>query len=167
VGEKEMILLHDWVDWTNSGVGIAGLVLTFGAIWQATGAKTAACQAEKSVQSHHAETDFSTLVRMAKDLHGYVENGQLPEAKVRTTDLRTELSSSLERHKPFLGRRHKQLVEQQVSLKIIADGLNKETKTISHEERIRLLELTGAILEELAGQCGDLGSTVERSASYE
>ena len=43
------MILHDMFDWTNSGVGAAGLVLTVGAIWQATGAKKAAEDAREAV----------------------------------------------------------------------------------------------------------------------
>jgi hypothetical protein len=167
VGVEKVMPLPDWVDWTNTGVGVGGLLLTLGALFQAKGAKEAANKAEKSVQSHHAETDFAVLMRMAKELHGYIESGQLAEARVRTTDLRTELSTALERHKKFLKDNWKPLKEQQYSLTLAANLLNRRAEELSAKERTSLLESTGAILEVLAGQCGELGSTVERSTSYE
>jgi hypothetical protein len=33
------MILRDWFDWTNSGIGVAGLALTVGAVFQATGGK--------------------------------------------------------------------------------------------------------------------------------
>jgi hypothetical protein len=36
------MILHDLFDWSSSGIGAAGLMLTAGALWQATGAKKAA-----------------------------------------------------------------------------------------------------------------------------
>jgi hypothetical protein len=41
------MILHDLFDWSNSGVGLAGLALTVGALWQATGAKRAVTEARK------------------------------------------------------------------------------------------------------------------------
>jgi len=41
-------------DWTNSGVGLAGLALTVGAIVQATSAKKAATEARDAVRYHDA-----------------------------------------------------------------------------------------------------------------
>jgi len=81
-------MMHDLFDWSNAGIGAAGLVLTIGAIWQATGAKVAAQRAGQSVKRHNAEADFGSLARMAKELHGYVESDRMPEARLRTTDLR-------------------------------------------------------------------------------
>lgn len=160
------MILHDLFDWTNSGVGVAGLVLTVGAIWQATGAKVAAMRAENSVKRHNAESDFTSLSRMAKELYGYVENGKMPEARLRTTDLRSELALAIPNHKLFLGAHLNGLREKQIDLKLIADGLNRETDSLSASEKIRLLEITGEILEVLAGQCGELRAEVERGSTH-
>jgi len=159
--------LPGWVDWTNTGVGSVGVLLTIAALWQATSAKNAARMAAKTVQSHHAETDFIALARMTKELHGFIEHGHLPEAKVRMTDLRSEFSTSLQLHKEFLKSNWKLLIEQQYSLTMAANRLHEHSETLSQQERSRHLETTGAILEVLAGQSGKLGSSVERNASHE
>jgi hypothetical protein len=161
------MIAHDLFEWTNAAIGSVGLAITVVAAFQAKFAKTAARQAEKSVQSHQAENDFIALARMAKELHGYVEHEQLPEAKVRVADLRAEFSASLQRHRQFLKSDWKRLSDQQISLKLAADCLNSHLDDLSAKERVRILESTGEILEVLAGQSGKLSSTAERRASYE
>lgn len=159
------MLVHDSFEWVNAGVGGIGLVLTLAAIAQATGAKSAARRAEKSIQRHSAEVIFASLAQVAKELHGYVESGRMPEARLRTTDLRSELATAIQHHEGFLGKHLIQLREKQVDLTLVADGLNRESKDLSHSERVRLLGITGAILDLLAGQRGELQSIVERGTS--
>ncbi|HXR38016.1 MAG TPA: hypothetical protein VN776_02945 [Terracidiphilus sp.] len=159
------MILHDLFDWSNAGVGGIGLLLTIAAIVQATGAKGAALRAEKSVRRHNAEVDFASLARMAKELHGYVEGGKMSEARLRTTDLRSDLALAIRVHEAFLGSQFRQLKERQVDLALVAEGLNRAAGVISQSERVRLLGITGAILDLLAGQCGKLRSSVEKGAS--
>jgi hypothetical protein len=158
------MILHDLFDWTNAGVGGVGLLLTIAAIIQATGAKAAARRAENSVFRHNAEVDFASLARMAKELHGYVEGSRMPEARLRTTDLRSELALAIRHHEKLLGNRLDMMKGKQLDLKIVADALNREAGSLSHSERVRLLEITGAILDVLAGQCGGLRSKAEEGA---
>jgi hypothetical protein len=153
---------RDWFDWTNASIGGMGLLLTIAAIVQATGAKRAARRAEQGVIRHNAEVDFGSLTRMAKELHGYVEGGMMPEARLRTTDLRSELALAIRLHEAFLGDQLNLLKENQLDLTLVTDGLNRESKDLSKSERVRLLEITGAIMDVLAGQCGELRSNVER-----
>jgi hypothetical protein len=153
---------RDWFDWTNASVGGVGLLLTIVAIVQATGAKAAAHMAGKSVQRHNAEVDFGTLTRLATELHGYVEAGRLSEARIRTSDLRSEMAVAIPHYKLFLGAKADLLKEKQVDLALVSDGLNRVAGEMSESERVRLLRITGAILEMLAGQCGELRSSVEK-----
>lgn len=159
------MILHDLFDWSNAGVGVAGLGLTLWAVRQATGAKQAARRAEQGVIRHNAEVDFGSLTRMAKELHGYVESGRMPEARLRTTDLRSELALSIRLHAEFLGGQLHLFREKQVDLALVTDGLNQESKDLSRSERVRLLGITGATMDLLAGQCGELRSSVERGGS--
>ncbi len=154
-------LPRDWFDWTNAGIGVVGLLFTLWAVLQATGAKQAAVSTEKSVKKHNAEFDFDTLTRMAKELHGYVESGMMSEAKLRTTDLRTELAVAIRHHEAYLGTQASLLKSKQADLKLVTDGLNRKADDLSQTERIRLLGITGAILDLLAGQCGQLHSATE------
>jgi len=155
------MVLNDWFDWSNAGVGVVGLGLTVLAIWQATGAKAAAVRAEKSVQQHNAEVDFAALARMAKELHSYVEIGMMPEARLRTTDLRSELAVAIRHHEAFIGAHLNHLQDKQIDLKLVTDALNQGAGSLSQAEKIRLLEMTGEILDVLAGQSGQLRSNVE------
>jgi hypothetical protein len=167
LAQRTCMILHDWFDWSNAGVGGVGLLLTLAAIVQATGAKSAARRAEQSVIRHNAEVDFGSLTRMAKELHGYVEGGMMPEARLRTTDLRSELALAIRLHEAFLGDQLYLLKEKQLDLTLVTDGLNRESEDLSQTERTRLLEITGAIMDVLAGQCGELRSSVERGGSNE
>jgi hypothetical protein len=159
------MILHDLFDWSNAGVGVTGLGLTLWAVAQATGAKTAAERAENSIRRHNAEVDFASLARMAKELHGYIENGKTPEARLRTTDLRSDLALAIRVHEVFLGAQFSQLKEKQVDLALVTEGLNRKAGDMSQTERVRLLRITGAILDLLAGQCGKLRSSVEKGES--
>jgi hypothetical protein len=155
-------IARDWFDWSNASVGLIGLAFTLWAVWQATGAKKAAENAEHSVKRHNAEVDFGSLTRMAKELHGYVEGGRMSEARLRTTDLRSDLALAIRLHKEFLGNQLPTLKEKHLDLTLVTVGLNRESGELSRLERIRLLEITGAILDVLAGQCGQLRSDVEK-----
>jgi hypothetical protein len=159
------MILRDWFDWSNAGVGVVGLGFTLWAVRQATGAKQAAQRAEQSVRRHNAEVDFASLARMAKELHGFVEGGMMPEARLRTTDLRAELALAIRLHEAFLGNQRHQLEDKHLDLTLVAAGLNRKSGDLSQSERVRLLGITGAILDLLAGQCGKLRSSVEKGAA--
>jgi hypothetical protein len=60
------MILHDLFDWSNSGVGVAGLVLTVGAVWQATGEKRAATEAKEAVNRRNAADAMMEVVRIAE-----------------------------------------------------------------------------------------------------
>jgi hypothetical protein len=157
--------LPEWFDWTAGVASIAGLGYAWWASHQAGGAKVAAERAEKSVHLRNAEVDFGSLARMAKELHGYVEGGRMAEARLRTTDLRSELALAIPNHKTFLGTQLNLVKEKQIDLVLVANGLNRGSDTLTRSEKIRLLGITGAILEVLAGQCGELRSSVERGVT--
>jgi hypothetical protein len=70
------MILHDLFDWSNAGVGAVGLILTVGAIWQATGAKRAAQDARKAVYRRDASDDVKRLERLASGLLTAIETDQ-------------------------------------------------------------------------------------------
>ena len=53
-----------------------------------------------------------------------------------------------------------------MDLKLVTDGLNGDMSALSPSERIRLLRITGAILEMLAAQSGGLRASSEEEASH-
>jgi hypothetical protein len=149
---------RDWFDWTNFAVGGIGLVLTVAAIAQATGAKAAAERAEKSVQRHNAESDFGSLAQMAKELHGYVENGSMSEARLRTTDLRSKLGEAVRQYEAYLVADLDDLKNRLIELKLVADGLSRKSRDLSPTETVRLMRITGATMDLLAGVSGKFRS---------
>jgi len=60
------MILHDWFEWSNAGIGLSALVLTLGAIWQATGAMSAAIEARKAIGYRNATESFAEVVRLAE-----------------------------------------------------------------------------------------------------
>jgi hypothetical protein len=90
----------------------------------------------------------------------------MPEARLRTTDLRSDLALAIRHHEVFLGAKSGQLLEKQVNLKLVTDALNQTQGSLSGAEKIRLLEITGEILDVLAGQCGELRSSVEKEVPH-
>lgn len=157
--------IHDWFDWTNASIGTAALILTVLAFLQARGAKKAALDASRNIRRHNAEVDFSSLARIAKELHGYVEDGRMSEARLRTTDLRSELATAISHHGQFVSHESSQLREKQIDLKLVTEGLNGGPDSLSYTERIRLLRITGEILESLAGLSGQFRSKIGREVS--
>ncbi len=158
---------RDLFDWSNAAVGVAGLFLSGLAIVQATGAKQAAKLAARSVQRHVAEVDFESLLRMAKELHGYVQDLRMAEARLRTTDLRSELAVAIHNHRLFLdSSQYAVLQQRQIDLKLVTDGLSRK-KALSRQEQARLVKITGAILDVLAAQAGGLRWSAVKEAPYE
>jgi hypothetical protein len=85
----------------------------------------------------------------------------MPEARLRTTDLRSELAVAIRHHEAFIGAQLNHLQDKQIDLKLVTDALNQGAGSLSQAEKIRLLEMTGEILNVLAGQSGQLRSNVE------
>ena len=161
------MIAHDGFEWTNAVIGGVGLLITGIAAWQATRAKTAATNAEDSVRKHNAEVDFSTLTRLARELHGYVETEDFAIARLRVTDLRMDLATAITTHRKFLLPDRIKLIDQQMALRLIANRLNESSGQISATERIRLLEISGDILDVLASQSGKLRSDIGQGDSHE
>lgn len=81
------MLLHDLFDWSNAGVGVAGLALTVGAIWQATGAKSAARAAKAAISKRLASDAFAHIEKIAAELTLLLQLERGIEAAVRARDL--------------------------------------------------------------------------------
>lgn len=97
------MIAHDWFDWTNSGVGVAGLALTVGAIWQATGAKKAARAAREAIWKREASSSMAEIERIAKEFAIWVELERPREAAVRGRDLAARIPRDRARFERFLG----------------------------------------------------------------
>jgi hypothetical protein len=97
------MILHDLFDWSNTGIGVAGLALTVGAIWQATGAKNAAREARKAVYRRNASDDVKRLERLASDLLTAIETEQYDLASHQARDFISECLNVREHHRTRLG----------------------------------------------------------------
>jgi hypothetical protein len=146
---------RDSYDWLNLIIGGVGLFLTVLAIIQATGAKTAARRAERSVKRRSAEADFEGLAQMARDLHQFVQKREMPEAKLRTADLIPALAVAISQHAEFLAKHKYELKTRQLDLKLLTNRLIR-SDVLSASETIKAMELTGGIMVLLKTVSGDL-----------
>lgn len=95
---------HDSFDWANAGVGVVGLLLTVGAVVQATGAKRAARAASAAIYRRNAKDDVERLHRLAFEILTAVETSQFEVAIYKARDFVYECPWVRERHPGRLGR---------------------------------------------------------------
>jgi hypothetical protein len=116
-------MLHDWFDWSNSGVGIAGLALTIGAIWQAAGARNAAREARDAVYRRNAADAMVEIVRIAEQLNTSVLYERRAEASIQLRELVVRIPSDREEFAGLLASDADKLKEVESSCKRWADFL--------------------------------------------
>ena len=97
------MILHDLFDWSNAGVGVLGLGLTFGAIWQATGAKSAAQEARKAVYQRNSAEELGSVRDLAFDLLNAIQTERYELALHIAGRFISICGSARERHRGFLG----------------------------------------------------------------
>jgi hypothetical protein len=120
------MILHDLFDWTNSGVGVTGLALSIGAVWQATGAKKAAQEARQAVYQRNAADAFAETVRLAESCAEYLSLERPSEAAVRTRDLVARIPRDRAQFEQFLSSdsdrlKSLELVFQQLAVQLTVD----------------------------------------------
>ena len=98
------MILHDWFDWTNSGVGVAGLALTAGALWQATGAKKAASDARQAVYRRNAAEDLARISDLSAKFLMAIETGQIVLALHVAREFLATCGAVREHHRDLLGK---------------------------------------------------------------
>ncbi len=96
------MILHDWFDWSNAGVGVAGLAFTLLAVRQATGAKRAAEEAREAIWQREASESLSKLSGLAGDLVQLLQLERPSEAAVRVRDLLAQIPRDRTRFERFL-----------------------------------------------------------------
>lgn len=101
-----MLLLNarDWFDWTNAGIGTAGLALTFVTLLFAKGAKKAATEARVAVYRGNSADDLERILTLAHDFSRALQNEQDEIALYVAESFTSACSSARERHRGFLGR---------------------------------------------------------------
>jgi hypothetical protein len=97
------MLAHDLFDRMNSGVGLLGLALTFGAFLQAMGAKKAAQGARQAVYRRNASEDVKRLERLASSLLAVIEADQFDPALHIARDFIAECPKVREHRREWLG----------------------------------------------------------------
>jgi len=102
VDEKAPMLLHDWFDWTNAGVGTVGLALTVATLLFAKGAKKAATEAKEAIWKREASDSFSELSGLAAELVQMLQFERPIDASVRARDLVTRIPRERGRFERFL-----------------------------------------------------------------
>jgi len=127
------MIQRDWFDWTNSGIGVAGLLLTTGAIWQATGAKRAASEARQAVYRRNALDDLRRLERLASGLATSIEAEEYGLAIHQVREFIAECRSVGEHHRSRLGANGGKLDQAYLLVRAISKGIwtNTDKDTLS------------------------------------
>ena len=150
------MFLHDWFDWTNSVVGVAGLVLTLGAVWQATGAKRAAQSARQAIYRRNASDDVKRLERFAANLLTAIETEQDGLASHQARDFISECMRVREHHRARLRRDGGKLDLAFVLVRAISRELQK-----TGANRDRLIEIAQRVVSDMSGLSGILSRSIE------
>jgi hypothetical protein len=118
------MILHDWFDWTNAGVGVVGLGFTLWAVRQATGAKQAAIEAREAIWQREASDSFSELGALAGELVQLLQFERPKEAAVRARDLVARIPRDRARFERFLAADSGKLKELEVIFQNLAVQLS-------------------------------------------
>src|ERR1700761_6439927 len=114
---------HDWLDWSNAGVGVGGLVLTLGAVWQAAGAKKAASEARDAAYRRNTSDDLRRLDRLASSLLTAIQTEAYGLASHQARDFISECLYIREHHRARLGHDGGKLDQAFVLIRDISRGL--------------------------------------------
>jgi hypothetical protein len=156
------MILHDLFDWTNSGVGVAGLALTVGAVWQATGAKKAAEEAKEAIWQRDASDSFSELGKLAGELVQLLQLQRPNEAAVRVRDLLALIPRNRARFERFIAGDTDRLKAMESMFQKLAVQLSAPSFM---EKKDELEAAIGAVLEanrDLSTVHGRLLSRLDR-----
>jgi len=155
-----MILLdsaipRDWFDWSNASVGLAGVILTVGAIWQATGAKSAARDARQAVYRRNASEDVKRLERLASDLLLAIETERDDFASYQARDFISECRNVREHHRALLGSDGGKLDAAFAHVREISRGIQEG------KSRSRLIESAQTVSADMSSLVGILTRAIE------
>jgi hypothetical protein len=147
---------HDWFDWSNSGVGVAGLVLTLWAVRQATGAKKAATEARDAVQHQNAADSLAEIVRLSEQFATWVRCERRAEAVVQVREIVLRLARDRGQFDPYLGSDADRLKYVETTCLRLADLLGQEEFPDGPSEKRDLFSDTLMIVTELSAVLGRL-----------
>jgi len=133
------MILHDWFDWSNAGVGVVGLAFTLWAVWQATGAKKAATEAREAVYQRNAADALEEIVKLAEQISESLLLEWPSVAAVRARDLVARIPRDRARFERFLAADSDRLkalesIFQQLAIRLSSsrflDGKDEPQRTI-------------------------------------
>jgi hypothetical protein len=156
------MIVHDLFDWTNSGVGVAGLALTVGAIWQATGAKKAANDARRAVYRRNAADAMVEIVRIAEQLNTSVLYERRVEASIQLRELVFRIPKDREEFASFPASDADKLRNVESSCKRWADFFVQGEFPLNSADKRYLFNETLNTVQELSAIQGRLRRMLER-----
>ncbi|HTW81623.1 MAG TPA: hypothetical protein VME23_18900 [Terracidiphilus sp.] len=155
------MILHDWFDWSNSGVGVTGLALTVGAIWQATGAKNAAREAREAVHQRNAADSFAEIMRLAEQFTTWVECERWAEAVVQIREISLRLARDKGEFSRFLDSDADKLEEVESDCRKLAGLLHGGAFPLGSRAKRDLFNDSLAIAHEISGILGRIRARAE------
>lgn len=155
------MILHDWFDWTNSGVGVVGLTLTLGALWQASGARRAAIQAREAVFGRNAAEAVAEIARLSERCVLHVQIERPKDAAVYARDLLNRIPRERERFKRFLGSDSDRLRMLEDDFRQLAEMLSSD---VNGESRVAT-DAAVIASQELNAVCGRLLARIDEEES--
>jgi len=150
------MITHDLFDWTNSGVGIAGLAVTIGALLQAAGAKQAAREAKQAVYRRNAADAMVDIVRVAEQLSTSILYERRVEASIQLRELLFRIPKDREEFAVLLAADADRLRIIESSCKLWADFLGQGEFPVSSSEKKNLFTETLSVVQELSAIQGRL-----------
>lgn len=135
---------------------MAGLALTVGAIWQATGAKKAASATREALYQRNAGESLAETVRIAESCAEYLSLERPSEAAVRTRDLVARIPRDRVQFEQFLAADSDKLkalesVFQQLAIQLSAGRFleNKEEAQVSMNNVLEASRVLSAVYGRL------------------
>jgi hypothetical protein len=156
------MILHDLFDWSNAGVGTAGLVLTAGAIWQATGAKRAALEAREAIYHRNAADAMEQIVRIAEQLNTSVLYERGIEASMQMRELVFRIPKDREEFASFLASDADKLRKVESDCIRWADILGQGEFPLAASTKKYLFTETLNAVQELSAIQGRLRKTLDQ-----
>jgi hypothetical protein len=148
------MIVHDLFDWTNVGIGIAGLGLTVGVLSQARGAKKAAVEAREAVHCRNAADSFAEIVRLAEQFATWVECERWAEAIVQAREIVLRLARDCEEFARFLDLDADNLKNVESNCRKLAGQLQGKIFPLGSKAKKELFNDALAIVQELSGILG-------------
>jgi hypothetical protein len=156
------MIAHDWFEWTSATVGAAGLVLTLGAFWQASGARKAAREARTAVRERNAIDSFAEVVRFARQVHVWVDCERYSEARVHLGEIVLHLAHDRGGFDYFLSADADRLKEIELDCLQLDDELAKDGQFVPRMPKLEMLNLAMRIAQELSALLGRMRARGEK-----